>query len=335
MKKAVMLYAEGRPCYLERAYPEAVKREIEKEYELFPVPVSSVKTDAYAEELAEAEAVFASWWMPELTVEQIRRYFPKLKILFYAAGSVQYFARPFMECGVRVVSGWAANGVPVAEYTAAQIVLANKGFFQNVRRMREDYDSARAYSDSFCGNYGAKVGILGAGAVGSRVISLLHSCELEVWTYDPWLTDERAQELGTQRHSLEEIFENCDVISNHVAQLPETEGMISYALLSRMKPYAALINTGRGSQIVEDDLVRAMKEVPSRTAVLDVTDPEPPKAGSELYNQENIILTTHIAGSMGKEIGRIGQYIAEEARRYARGEKLKYEISRESLKTMA
>ncbi len=335
MRKAVMLYAEGRSCYLDRAYPEEVKKEIEKEYELFPMPISSLQIDKHAEELEAAEAVFASWWMPELTVEQIRQYFPNLKILFYAAGSVQYFARPFMECGVRVVSGWAANGVPVAEYAAAQIVLANKGFFQNVRRMRADYDRARDYSDSFCGNYGAKAGILGVGAVGSQVISLLHSHEMEVWAYDPWLTEERAEALGTQRHSLEEIFESCDVISNHVAQLPETEGMISYDLLSRMKPYATLINTGRGSQIAEDDLVRAMKEVPSRTAVLDVTDPEPPKADSELYKQENIILTTHIAGSMGKEIGRIGQYIAEEARRYAHGAKLRYEISEASLKTMA
>lgn len=335
MRKAVMLYAEGRLCYLDRAYPGAVKEEIEKEYDLFPVPVSDIQMDEYAEELAEAEAVFASWWMPDLTAEQIRRYFPKLKILFYAAGSVQYFARPFLECGVRVVSGWAANGVPVAEYAAAQIVLANKGFFQNSSRMRTDYDRARGYSDSFCGNYGAKVGILGVGAIGSRVISLLHACEVEVWAYDPWLTEERAEALGTQRHSLEEIFESCDVISNHVAQLPETEGMIDYTLLSRMKPYATLINTGRGSQIVEPDLIRAMKELPTRTAVLDVTDPEPPEADSELYNQDNIILTTHIAGSMGQEIGRIGQYIAEEARRYAHGGELKYEITEESLKTMA
>ena len=72
--------------------------------------------------------------------------------------------------------------------------------------MRADYDRARDYSDSFCGNYGAKSGHSRVGAVGSQVISLLHSHEMEVWAYDPWLTEERAEALGTQRHSLEEIF---------------------------------------------------------------------------------------------------------------------------------
>lgn len=335
MQKAMMLYAKDRRCYLEWAYTESVREQIKTFCDLLPDPVNEMQLEEYAEILKEIEILFTSWWVPELTVLQIKKYFPKLKIVFYAAGSVQYFARSFLENGVRVVSGWAANGTPVAEYTVAQIILANKGFFQNSIRMRENYDDARAFSDCFSGNYGAKIGILGAGAVGSRVISLLRPYQLEVWVYDPYLSEKRAEELNVTKHSLEEIFEQCDVISNHVAKLPETEGMINYSLLSRMKSCSTLLNTGRGSQIVEDDLIRVMQEDCTRTAVLDVTDPEPPIEDSLLYGTANIILTTHIAGSMGLEIGRIGQYIADEALRFVRGEPLKYEITEETLQTMA
>lgn len=335
MKVAVMLYAAGRDCYLERAYPEAVKEEIRKYYDLYPVPVSDETLDLHKNILSQASAVFCSWWVPVLDESTIARYFPRLEILYYAAGSVQYFARPFLARGVQVVSGWAANGTPVAEYAAAQIVLANKGFFQNPARMRENYDQARNYSDSCCGNYDAIVGILGAGAVGSQVVGFLKPYRLKIWVYDPYLSQARADALGVELHSLEEIFSCCDVISNHVAQLPATEGLIHYELLKTMKPYATLLNTGRGSQIVEADLIRAMTEVPTRSAVLDVTDPEPPTADSALWSVPNITLTTHIAGSMGREIGRIGAYIADEAKRFCTGEPLRYAVTLDALKTMA
>ena len=65
----------------------------------------------------------------DLTEEQIAEYLPSLKAVFYAAGSVQAFARPFLNRGIQVFSAWAANAVPVAEYTVAQIILAGKGFY--------------------------------------------------------------------------------------------------------------------------------------------------------------------------------------------------------------
>lgn len=78
--------------------------------------------------------LFSTWGMPALGKEQIRAYFPSLKAVFYAAGSVQGFAREYLEAGVQVFSAWAANAVPVAEFTVAQILLAGKGYFQGLRR---------------------------------------------------------------------------------------------------------------------------------------------------------------------------------------------------------
>ena len=75
--------------------------------------------------------------------------------------------------------------------------------------------------------------------------------------------------------SLEEIFQECQTISKHIANNPQTVGMLDYHLFSQMRPDAAFINTGRGAQVVETDLVRALKEEPGRFALLDVTWPEP------------------------------------------------------------
>jgi phosphoglycerate dehydrogenase-like enzyme len=111
--------------------------------------------------------------------------------------------------------------------------------------------------------------------------------------------------------------------------------MLNGRLFDKMAGNATFINTGRGAQVVEKDLIKALKEVPTRTAVLDVTYPEPPKPGSELYKMDNVILTSHIAGSMNKEIERMGCFVADEFIRYIKGEDLKYEVTLKMLKTMA
>ena len=67
--------------------------------------------------------------------------------------------------------------------------------------------------------------------------------------------------------------------------------MLNYGLFSKMLPTATFLNTGRGAQVVEADLIRALKEQPNRAAVLDVTFPEPAEADSELYTLENVFLT--------------------------------------------
>ena len=243
-------------------------------------------------------------------------------------------ARSWIE-GVTVVSAWAANAVPVAEYTLAQILLANKGCLRNARTAGTDYRLARVFSDTFPGNYGTAVGILGAGMIGSRVIGLLRPFDLEVLVFDPYLTEGRAAEMGVVKASLEEVFSRCQTISNHIANLPATRGLLDRNCFDRMLPNATFINTGRGAQVVEADLVAALVAQPSRTAVLDVTDPEPPAPDSELAKLGNVVLTTHLAGSTGREVERMGVYMAEEFVRYVEGGPLRYAVTREMLETMA
>ena len=105
----------------------------------------------------DTQMIFSTWGMPTFSQEEIDLCFPNLECIFYAAGTVQKFARPFIEKGVKVFSAWAANAVPVAEYTVAQIVLSNKGFFAHSRLMsQKKLDSAKELIKYYPGNYNEK-----------------------------------------------------------------------------------------------------------------------------------------------------------------------------------
>ena len=280
--------------------------------------------------------IFSTWGMPALTEEEIKVVFPKLECLFYAAGSVQTFARPFLACGVRIFSAWVANAVPVAEYTLSQILLANKGFFATARLMsRGNVAESHQVRTMYPGNFGASVGLIGVGQVARAVIRLLKSYHLNIKVYDPYLSAGDAETMVVTPCSLEELFATCQVVSNHVANNPSTVGMIRREHFETMLPYATFLNTGRGAQVVETDLVEVLRQREDLTAVLDVTWPEPPVEGHPFYLLPNCVLTPHIAGSSGDEVHRMAEFMAGEFSRFAAGETCRYEVTEKMLETMA
>jgi phosphoglycerate dehydrogenase-like enzyme len=111
--------------------------------------------------------------------------------------------------------------------------------------------------------------------------------------------------------------------------------MIQARHFELMKPGAAFINTARGAIVVESDMIQVLEARPDLFAVLDVTYPEPPEAGSKLYTLPNVFMTPHIAGSMGRECWRMGQTIIDELERYLQNKPLLYEINQERAKYLA
>ena len=286
-------------------------------------------------DLSDVRFIFSTWGMPELASDEIARLFPALECVFYAAGTVQYFARPFLERGVRVFSAWKANAVPVAEFAASLIMLANKRFFASARHYSAgDRAAAGAALDGWTGNYGAKVGILGAGAIGSLVIGRLGD-KLDIRVFDPFLSDERAAELGVTKRSLAEVFAECEVVSCHIADNEKTRGMLRREHFASMPPHGTFINTGRGATLVEADLAEVLAEREDLTAILDVTDPEPVQPGSPFFALPNVILTPHIAGSAGLEVRRMAEYMEAECAAYLAGSTAGNEVTLAMLETMA
>ena len=322
--KIFSVFADETVCELQRLTNIAKKIYTKEEVLREPALFSNV------------EVVFSTWGMPSFTEEEIKSCFPSLKCVFYGAGTVQSFARPFLNCGVKVFSAWAANAVPVAEFTVAQIILANKGYFLTNRLYHaEGRRSASAAFKKCNGNYGETVGIIGAGMIGKLVIGMLKQYNLKVIVFDPFLSDEKADELGVEKCELGELFARAFVVSNHLANNEQTKGMLHYDHFCRMRENAVLINTGRGAQVVEEDLVRVLRERSDLTALLDVTYPEPPADDHPFYTLPNCLLTPHIAGSAGDELARMGEYMLGDCKAYLDGEPCKYEVSMKMLETMA
>ncbi len=331
--KAIIMTADNNNA--NRVYTAEMRQIINEQYGLFDAVICKKNIQKYITELQNVQYIFATWGMEHFTTEEIQSYFPSLKAVFYSAGSVHYFAQEFLQCGIRVFSSWQANGVAVSEYTYAQILLTLKGFFRSERKAKYMYYSAKKYSEKCGGNYRATIGIIGVGSIGKAVAEKLKQNEVKVVYYDPYLDEEQAKSLNISPMSLEEIFSKCDVITNHLANKKQLEKIFNYKLFGLMKPYSTFINTGRGKQVDEWSLAKAMRKDRTRTALLDVTEKEPISCLSPLFWQKNIIITPHIAGSLGREVERMAKYMLEECQRLEKGQDCAYEVTMAMLDTMA
>lgn len=270
--------------------------------------------------LARAEVLVTGWGCPPLD-EAALRAAPRLRAVVHTAGTVKaHVTTACWQRGIQVTSAAAANAVPVAEYTLAAILFSNKGILSARDAYRDSRDTTVDWHTALAtaGNYRRRVGIIGASRIGRRVAELLRPFDLEVALSDPYVDAEDAARLGVRLLSLPEMFAGSDVVSVHAPWLPETEGMVSRSLLAAMPDGATLINTARGALVDQ----RALEEelLTGRiNAVLDVTSPETPSAASPLYTLPNVLLTPHIAGSMGGELRRMADLALDELERWTRG----------------
>ena len=148
---------------LDEVYAQGRRKAIAADFDLYPVVITE---DNFADnDLSEIEVIFTTWGMPQMSAEQVAQ-MPKLKLLMHAAGSTKNFAQPFLEADVRVVSAAESNSVPVAEFCLAQIILASKGYFQNIKETKEIRNNDHfggAYKG--LGAYGEKIAFISVGKI--------------------------------------------------------------------------------------------------------------------------------------------------------------------------
>ena len=169
------------PDTIDRVYGNGRKEQVGAISDLYPTVITAENFHDHVEALRDLEAAFSTWGMLNPTEEQLDL-LPSLKAVFYAAGSVKGFAEPFLKRGITVVSGWGANGVPVAEFALAQILLSNKGYFPNMRACVSRETRGEAFRGP--GNFGETDAILGAGMIGKALIKLLKPFNLKVIVWD-------------------------------------------------------------------------------------------------------------------------------------------------------
>lgn len=312
MKKLKAVFVCAKKETVDYVYSEAQRKQIAEVTDLMPEIVNAGNFDSM--DLKDVEVIFSTWGMMCFTGEQLDR-MPNLKAVFYGAGATDYFARPLLARGIKVISAWKANAIPVAEFVLAQIILSMKNYFSN------------NWNNKFAGPgcYGETVALIGAGAISSKLQEMLKVLNLNVLVI-PSRPERRTV-------SLEEAFRTAYVVSNHLPNREDNQKVLTREMFASMRQGATFINTGRGAQVDEAGLIEVLKARPDLTALLDVTFPEPPEAGSELYTLPNVRLTTHIAGSLNDEVHRMADYVIGDYLHFAAGEPLEHEVTEEMLMT--
>ncbi|GAB4187761.1 MAG: hydroxyacid dehydrogenase [Phycisphaeraceae bacterium] len=317
-----------------QVYSDADQKEIGSLVDIYLPPMTAEEALADPSCLSELQILLTTWGAPKLD-ESFLSSAPNLEAVFYAAGSVRSFVtEAFWERDLVVCSAWQANAVPVAEFTLSQIIFGLKQGYQTLRhyRIRRDMSYPR---DGIQGAYGGKVGLVSLGAIARKVVDHLHRLDVQVFAYDPYVTPEQAKELGVTLVSLDEVFHTCDVVSLHTPWLKETERMIRGEHFEAMKPNTTFINTARGAVVNETEMIEVLRRREDLVAVLDVTWPEPPVKDSPLWDLPNVVLTPHIAGSVGRECYRMGRMMTDELRRYLEGRPLQTRLTRQRAQLMA
>lgn len=285
--------------------------------------------------LAQTRILVSTWGGPVVD-EEFLEAAPELDLLLYGAGSIRgIMTAAAWERGVRVTTAAEANAVSVAHFSLSQILFCLKNGWQLSRRATAGEDALWGPEKPMPGTFGATVGLVSLGLIGAKVAELLEPFGLRVLAYDPLAQDEHFARVGAEKTGLEELFAASDVVSIHAPLLSATRGLIHGGLLRSLKPGASLINTARGPIIDEAHLVNVLSERGDLTAVLDVSDPEPPAWDSPLRRLPNIVLTPHIAGAFNRECRRLGQTMVGELERYLRGAPLLHEIQAREFKTRA
>lgn len=304
---------------------------------LTPLPCSSIADPAMAAQCDQAEMVITGWGTPTLRRPDLAR-FPKLKLVAHIAGTVKPIVEPsVLESGIRVTCAAAANAQPVAEFTLAMILLANKRVDAWVEYYHKDRDriDKNAYQEAASiGNYGKTIGVVSASRVGRHLLKLLTPFDLRVLLYDPLISDREAQLLGVESVPLDTLLQESDVVTLHAPSLPQTSGMIGQRELSLLRDNAIFINTSRG-KVVDHDALRNELQTGRIVAVLDVTDPEPLQQDDPFFDMPNVMLTPHIAGSLGVEIHRMTDLILDEIASFIANGELAHEVMREQWNIVA
>ncbi len=284
-----------------------------------PKPLASFDEDRAAEVLAGAEVLIGHWGCPTLTAE-VLAVAPRLHLFAYAAGTVKWQVTDAVWArDVIVTSAAAANAVPVAEFTVAMILLANKGVLL-FREWLRDPTVSVPLDPATVGNYRRRVGLVGASLVGRHVIRLLAPYDVEVAVYDPYFSAQEAVELGVEKvEDLDELCASVDVLSIHAPDVEATRGMIGVPQLAALRDGATFLNTARPA-LVDSEALEAELTSGRIAAILDVTEPDPLPAGHPLLGLPNVFVTPHVAGAMGNELHRLAELAIVEVERYAGGE---------------
>lgn len=222
--------------------------------------------------------------------------------------------------GVTLCNASGAHDIAVAEWVVMATLAVRRGLPAHVLHQRESR-WVRPEGESSDDLVGRRVVIVGHGSIGREVEERLLPFEV---TVERVARHPREGVSGVDR--LPELLSTADVVVILLPLTPETEKFVNADFLAHMRPGALLVNAARGKIVDTDALVEAVRSRGLRAA-LDVTDPEPLPDGHPLWAMDGVLITPHIAGSVDRAYERAWRLVADQVRRYVKGEPLMNVVS--------
>lgn len=235
--------------------------------------------------------------------------------------------------GVAVCYAPGRNATATAEHTLTLLLAAARGVGDTHTDLREGVWRGDYYDYDHCGIEieGATVGLIGYGAIGSRVARVLRAMGAEILVHDPYVRPDALAGVAEQV-SLDELLRRSRVVSLHARVTDETKGMIGRAQIAAMPRGSVLVNCARGALLDYEAACDALESGHLSGAGFDVFPEEPLPAGSRLLTAPGVVLTPHIAGGSRQVAHKAAAIVAAEAGRFLRGEPLEHCANPEVLK---
>jgi D-3-phosphoglycerate dehydrogenase len=227
--------------------------------------------------------------------------------------------------GVMVVNAPQSNVLSAAEHTIALLLAQARNIPQADRDLRSgSWNRSRWEGIEL---HDKTLGVVGLGRVGVLVAQRAHAFGMRIAAYDPYVSGERARQLGVRLvPTLEELVATADFLTVHLPKTPDTIGLIGRDVLAKAKPTLRIVNTARGGIVNEAALDEALREGRIAGAALDVYDVEP-TTESPLFDLENVVVTPHLGASTAEAQDKAGQTIAEQVVLALRGDFVPYAVN--------
>lgn len=213
--------------------------------------------------------------------------------------------------GIIVVNSPEGNTIAAAEHALAMMLSLSRHIpiaNQSVKAKewnRKKFVGAEVYKKT--------LGVVGLGKIGAHVATVAKAMGMKLLAYDPFISEERAAQIGCQLVDLDHLFREADYITLHVPKTPETTHLIGEESIAKMKPTTRIINCARGGVVDEAAVAKAIKEGRLAGAALDVFEEEP-LGDSPLRDVDKIVLTPHLGASTAEAQVNVAVDVAEQIR---------------------
>ena len=238
----------------------------------------------------------------------------KLRVIGRAGIGVDNIDLPAAtQAGIVVMNTPSGNAITTAEHAIALLfALARKVPSADVSTRAGKWEKSKFMGVELTGK---TLGIVGCGNIGSIVAERAIGLRMKVIAYDPYLSEEKARDLGVERVDLEELLRRADFITLHVPLTEKTKGLIKAETLAKCKKGVYLINCARGGLVVERDLKAALESGQVAGAALDVFEVEPARE-NPLFEQPNLVATPHLGASTAEAQEKVAVQVAEQVADY-------------------